>query len=267
MDKRPIGIFDSGVGGLTVCKAIREILPHEDIIYFGDTARFPYGTRSHETVMRYSREITDYLKSRNIKMIVIACNTASAVALETLKRENSIPIIGVIEAGARAACSRCKGNIIGVIGTRATINSESYVRAIKKVNSRINVMQQQATIFVSLTEEGWIDDEITQMVAKKYIQHLYDADVRTLILGCTHFPLLTKTINSVYPDLDLIDTGVEIAYEVEAILKEKNLENSGSSRNIELYASDISETLQRLKEMFFGKNNTDIQKLVIDSKK
>jgi glutamate racemase len=264
MDSRPVGIFDSGVGGLTVCKAIRDILPAEHIIYYGDTARFPYGTRSIETVIRYSREITEYLKTRNVKMIVIACNTASAVALDVLKGENSIPIIGVIEAGARAACNRLKGRKLGVIGTRATVKSESYVKAIKNIDPTIEVIQQHATLFVSLTEEGLIDDEVTRLVAKKYIQHIYDSDVRTLILGCTHFPLLKKAIHDIFPDLDLIDTGVEIALEVNSILREKNLENNGSNTDIELYASDISDTLQRLKEMFFGKNRTEIKKLIID---
>jgi glutamate racemase len=264
MDSRPVGIFDSGVGGLTVCKAIRDILPAEHIIYYGDTARFPYGTRSIETVIRYSREITEYLKTRNVKMIVIACNTASAVALDVLKKENSIPIIGVIEAGARAACNRLKGRKLGVIGTRATVKSESYVKAIKNIDPTIEVIQQHATLFVSLTEEGLIDDEVTRLVAKKYIQHIYDSDVRTLILGCTHFPLLKKAIHEIFPDLDLIDTGVEIALEVNSILREKNLENNGSNTDIELYASDISDTLQRLKEMFFGKNRTEIKKLIID---
>ncbi len=264
MDNRPVGIFDSGIGGLTVCKAIRDILPAEHIIYYGDTARFPYGTRSIETVIRYSREITEYLKTRNVKMIVIACNTASAVALDVLKAENSIPIIGVIEAGARAACNRLKGRKLGVIGTRATVKSESYVNAIKNIDPTIEVIQQHATIFVSLTEEGWIDDEVTRLVAKKYIQHIYDSDVRTLILGCTHFPLLKKAINDIFPDLDLIDTGVEIALEVNSILREKNLENNGNNTDIELFASDISDTIQRLKEMFFGKNRTEIKKLIID---
>ncbi len=264
MDNRPVGIFDSGIGGLTVCKAIRDILPAEHIIYYGDTARFPYGTRSIETVIRYSREITEYLKTRNVKMIVIACNTASAVALDVLKAENSIPIIGVIEAGARAACNRLKGKKLGVIGTRATVKSESYVNAIKNIDPTIEVIQQHATIFVSLTEEGWIDDEVTRLVAKKYIQHIYDSDVRTLILGCTHFPLLKKAINDIFPDLDLIDTGVEIALEVNSILREKNLENNGNNTDIELFASDISDTIQRLKEMFFGKNRTEIKKLIID---
>lgn len=266
MNERAIGIFDSGVGGLTVCKAVNELLPSEKIIYFGDTARFPYGTRSIDTVLRYSREITSYLLSRGVKMIVIACNTASAVALETLSRENSIPIMGVIEAGAQAACGRIQGGLIGVIGTRATVESGAYVKAIEKIDPGIRVIQQHATIFVSLTEEGWIDDEVTSLAAKKYIQRLYDAGVRTLILGCTHFPMLKTAINRIYPDMDLIDTGIEIALRVKSVLKEKNIENTCGKGDIQLYASDITDTLQRLKEMFIGSNCSNIKQLIIDGK-
>lgn len=267
MDNRPIGIFDSGVGGLTVCRAIKNKLPGEDIIYFGDTQRFPYGTRSSDTVIRYSREITEYLISRDVKMIVVACNTSSAVALPTLREENDVPIIGVIEAGARAACERIVGDRLGVIGTKATVKSNSYIEAIKEIAPDVETIQQHATIFVSLTEEGWIDDEIARLTAKRYIEDMYNNGVRTLILGCTHFPLLKKAINDVYPDLDLVDTGEEVALEVEHILKINHLENSQNNGKIDLYASDITDTLQRLKGMFFGNNCAEISRLVIDVKK
>ncbi|MDY6967216.1 MAG: glutamate racemase [Spirochaetota bacterium] len=264
MDKRPIGIFDSGVGGLTVCKAIHDLLPSENIIYFGDTRRFPFGTRSNETIIKYSREITDYLISRDVKLIVVACNTSSAVALRDLQNEYTIPIIGVIEAGARAACSRIKGDIIGVIGTRATVKSMSYVEAIRDISPKIDTIQKDATLFVSLTEEGWIDDEITRLVSRKYIQDMYMKGVRTLILGCTHFPMLKKAINDVYPDLDLIDTGLEISLEVKKILEERQLINFNKEGKLSLYASDITDTLQNLKKMFFGSNCADVLKLIID---
>lgn len=266
MSDKPIGIFDSGVGGLTVCEAIHTRLKNENIIYFGDTGRFPYGTRSTETIIRYSQEITSYLLSRNVKMIVIACNTASAAALETIKNNVDIPVIGVIEAGARAACRKVKNNLIGVIGTKATVNSHSYEKAIKKINPDINIVQQQATLFVPLIEEGITQGEITQLTIKKYIQEMYNNKIRTLILGCTHFPLLKDAINGIYPDVDLIDTGIEIAYEVEDILKEKNLDNktlNDNKVNIELYASDITETLLRLKDLFFHANGSTIEKLII----
>lgn len=267
MNSRPIGIFDSGVGGLTVCKAIHDLLPRESIIYFGDTLRFPYGTRSIETVIRYSQEITGYLIGRGVKIIVIACNTSSAAALETLKSHHSLPIVGVIDAGARAACRRLTGDVIGVIGTRATVNTGSYVRAIHKLRPGLKIIQQHASLFVSLTEEGWIDEEITRLTARKYIQPMYDGGVRTLILGCTHFPLLKDAIINVFPDLDLVDTGIEIALEVKAILAEKNLENNDGRGDIELYASDLTDTLHRLQEMFFGKDSASIRKLVIEDLK
>jgi glutamate racemase len=267
MSDKPIGIFDSGVGGLTVCEAIHTRLKNENLIYFGDTGRFPYGTRSKETLIRYSQEITSYLLSRDVKMIVIACNTASAAALETIKDDLKIPVIGVIEAGARAACSRVKSNLIGVIGTKATVNSQSYKRAIGKIDPEIKVVQQQATLFVPLVEEGMTDNEIARLTIREYLQDMYDNSVRTLILGCTHFPLLKDTINGIYPDIDLVDTGVEIAYEVEEILKEKNLDNktvNDNKVNIELYASDITETLMRLKDLFFHANGSTIEKLIIN---
>ncbi len=267
MPSSPIGIFDSGVGGLTVCRAIADLLPQENIIYFGDTARFPYGTRSQETIIKYSREITEYLVSRGVKMVVIACNTASAAALDTLRNEFDIPIIGVIESGARAACKRLTGDKVGVIATRATVKSESYARAIYNLKEEVEVVQNQATLFVSITEEGMTDSEISKLAAKEYIEEMYNEGVRTLILGCTHFPLLKKTINSVFPDMDLVDTGVEIALEVKGILKDKNLENSlqmGELGKVELFASDTTDTLKRLKDVFFHKNGTEIKKIVIN---
>jgi glutamate racemase len=267
MDNRPIGIFDSGVGGLSVCKAIKDALPAEDIIYFGDTNRFPYGTKAIETVIRYSKEITAYLISRNVKTVVVACNTASAAALGILKKENDIPIIGVIDAGARAACKKAPGEKVGVIATRATVASESYIKAIKSISPDVKVIQQHASIFVSLVEEGWINDEITKLAVKKYINDIYMNGVRTLILGCTHFPLLKKTINEVYPDISLIDTSEEIALELKKILKEKDIEKSGAKGKITLFASEITDTIERLKDMFFGADSTKITKLVIDGEK
>ena len=270
MSEQPIGIFDSGVGGLTVCNAINELLPEENIIYFGDTARFPYGTRTEETIIRYSKEIVTYLQKRNVKMIVIACNTASASALDAVKSFVDIPVVGVIEAGARAACKKNSNNIIGVIGTRATIKSESYVRSILNINKSIKVLQNQATLFVSIIEEGLTHSEIAKLAVKEYIEEMYSDNVRTLILGCTHFPLLKDDINDVYPDLSLIDTGHEIAYEVKQILQEKSLENNldilGNKGNIELYASDITDNLMRLKDVFFEHKGTSIERLIINGK-
>ncbi len=263
MNSQPIGIFDSGIGGLTVCKAIHEMLPGENLLYFGDTARFPYGTRSPETLIRYARQITAYLLSRNVKMIVIACNTSSAAALPILEQENTIPIIGVINAGARAACKRVYNNTIGVIGTRATVKSGSYQKAIHAINPEVKVIQQQATLLVSLIEEGWINEEVTKLTIKKYLQHMIDEKTKTVILGCTHFPILKETIRTVYPQLDLVDTSEEIAREVKEILVKKNLANNSLSGKIELYASDITDTMHYLKSLFFSNDDVPVEKLTI----
>jgi glutamate racemase len=199
-------------------------------------------------------------------MIVVACNTSSAAALETLQRELPVPVVGVIDAGARAACARHRQGPLGVIATRATVASGSYERAIASLNPRLRVLQQQATLFVTITEEGMIDSDIARMAAREYLQDMYDRGMRIVILGCTHFPLLKKAINDVYPDLDLVDTGIEIAHEVQRTLGKKNLENNcdvSHTGTIELFASDITDTLQRLKDMFFFKNGRSIEKLII----
>ena len=269
MKSKPIGIFDSGVGGLTVCKAIHDLMPNENIIYFGDTARFPYGTRSQETIIDYSREICDYLITQNVKMIVTACNTASASALDTLRNEYNIPIIGVIESGAKAACKKLENisNQVGVIATRATVKSNSYAKAIANIDNSIKVSQQHATLFVSITEEGLTDSKIAQLTSKEYIESMYQDGIRHLILGCTHFPLLKKTILSVYPDIVLIDTGEEIAIEVESILKDNDLLNNEKAiGSINLYASDVTENLNRLKTIFFTNNNTEIKKIILSNR-
>lgn len=266
MNQQPIGIFDSGVGGLTVCHAIKDLLPNENIIYFGDTMRFPYGTRSIDTVIRYSREIVSYFRSRNVKMVVCACNTASAAALPVLIEENDIPVVGVIQAGARAACQRIKKGKIGVIATRATVKSEAYVRAIHENHPELDVIQQHATVLVSLVEEGWNNNDVAKIAAKKYLQELYEQDVRTLILGCTHFPLLKQAISEIYPEIEQIDTSYEISLEVKSILNEKNLANKSAGGTIELYASDMTETVSRLKKIFFGGNGIKLEQLKISGK-
>lgn len=266
MSHQSIGIFDSGIGGLTVCKAIHDLLPYENIIYYGDTARFPYGTRSKETIIRYSREITEYLLDRGAKIIVVACNTVSAAALETLRQEYDVPFLGVIEAGARAACSTAVRTRVGVIGTRATVNSQSYVKAIQNISPGMEVIQHHATMLVPITEEGLLDHTIAREAVKLYLDDMYQQGVRTIILGCTHFPLLKKTIKEVYPDMNLVDTGKEIALDTRELLREKGLENSNNHQEkgtIELYASDITDVMLDLKDLFFQERTGGIKKLVL----
>lgn len=193
MSWRAIGIFDSGVGGLTVLRELTRALPQEDTIYFGDTARVPYGTKSPDTVIRYSQEIASFLMTRDIKLLVVACNTASAVALPALRRQLPIPVVGVIEPGARRAVEVTKSGVVGVIGTAGTIRSSAYSRAIKRLNPNISVLAKPCPLFVPLAEEGWTDNEIARLTAHQYLDELREAGVDSLVLGCTHYPLLKRS--------------------------------------------------------------------------
>ena len=196
---RPIGVFDSGVGGLTVFREIARALPHEALIYLGDSARVPYGTKSPETVVRYALEAAQHLVERDVKMLVIACNTATAAALPVLQKRLSIPVIGVVEPGARAAVNRTRGKI-GVIATEGTVKSKAYTKAIHALNPDIEVIESAAPLFVALAEEGWANTHVAREVAEIYLEPLVDAGIDTLVLGCTHYPILRGTIESVVGD-------------------------------------------------------------------
>lgn len=223
----PIGVFDSGVGGLTVVREIMEQLPGEAILYFGDTARVPYGNKSEETVVRYSAQIVKFLLSKGAKTIVIACNTASAVALEKMKKEFEVPIIGVAEPGARAAAKVTRNGKIGVIGTEATIRSGIYSKFLQKTNPHVTVYGKACPLFVPLAEEGWVEeDEITEQVARRYLAELSAREIDTLVLGCTHYPLLRSVIQKVVGDkVLLVNPAVETARELECLLEENGLLN------------------------------------------
>ncbi|MBI5097220.1 MAG: glutamate racemase [Nitrospirae bacterium] len=217
--KRPIGIFDSGIGGLTVLKEIIRVLPGEDTLYLGDTAHLPYGTKSGETVIKYSIQNTRFLLEFNIKLLVVACNTASAVSLSALRKEFSLPLIGVIEAGARAAVKVTKNGKVGIIGTETTVRSSAYTRAIKSIRADIDTIGQACPLFVPLVEEGWIQDDITLSIVERYLTPLKKEGIDTLVLGCTHYPLLKKTIQQVMGSgVTLIDSAEETALEVKAML-------------------------------------------------
>ena len=189
----PVGVFDSGVGGLTVAREIMRQLPEERMVYFGDTARLPYGTKSKNTVIRFSRQIVRFLMTKEVKAIVIACNTATACALEEIQRELPIPVIGVIDAAARVAGSVTKNNRVGVVGTTATIESGMYEKALRQYNEKAEVYGKACPLLVSLAEEGWLHDTITEEVVSRYLKDLQYKSVDTLILGCTHYPLLRST--------------------------------------------------------------------------
>lgn len=219
---KAIGVFDSGIGGLTVLKEIIRLFPHEDTIYLGDTARVPYGTKSAETVTRYSLEIADFLVNKGIKLLVVACNTASAVALTALREKYGLPIIGVIEPGARKAVTATKTGKVGVIGTEGTIKSGAYEKAIKAISPEINVISKPCPLFVPLAEEGWTDNDVALAAAGIYLNDMKSVD--TLVLGCTHYPLLKGVISRVMGDsVKLIDSGEETALEVQRVLTEEGL--------------------------------------------
>lgn len=227
----PIGVFDSGVGGLTVLGAMRRRLPHEDMLYLGDTARLPYGTKSRETIARYAVQAAAKLVERNVKMLVIACNTATAAALDELKaRWPELPVVGVIEPGARAACSATRGGAVAVIATESTIKNRAYHKAIELVNPQVAVTAQACSMFVSLAEEGWLDGPIVEGTARRYLEPLFGAGSSRpdcLLLGCTHFPPLAPAISKVLgPDVRIVDSAETTAAEVEDGLRAQNALNT-----------------------------------------
>jgi len=250
----PIGVFDSGMGGLTVVREMMSQLPNESIIYFGDTARVPYGPKSPDTVLRYSREITSFLKGEGVKALVVACNTATAHALPALRREFDMPIVGVIEPGARAAAAVTKTKRIGVIGTAGTIKSKAYEKEIRKILPDVEVTAQACALFVPLVEEGWLDSEVTRAVARNYLAPIVSAEVDTLVLGCTHYPLMKTVIgNVVGREVRLIDSAHETARQAGEILRAQGLENgTPDGARYRFIASDAPDTFLGLGERFLG---------------
>ncbi len=262
--ENPIGIFDSGIGGLTVLKEVSRMLPHERIVYLGDTARVPYGIRSPETVTRYSFECTGFLMRQNIKLLVVACNTVSAISLRQIQESVSIPVIGVIEPGARAAVSSTKSGKIGIIGTEATIRSSAYVRAIKALDKDIEVFGLPCPLFVPLVEEGWTDGVIARLVAEKYLKDIADKGADTLVLGCTHYPLLKNVIQDVLSAVCLIDSAVETAKVVREMLAGTGMPvNAGSHRAGKFYVTDSPEKFVAVGERFLERPIEDIEKIAL----
>jgi glutamate racemase len=261
-----VGIFDSGVGGLTVLREMIRVLPQEDTIYFGDTARVPYGTKSPETVTRYAHEITSFLMRRDIKLLVVACNTASAVALASLKRHFPIPVVGVIEPGARRAVEVTRSGRIGVIGTSGTIRSSAYTRAIKRLSPTAEVLTKACPLFVPLAEEGWTDNPVARLTAESYLQELKDANIDTLVLGCTHYPLLKPVIAEIMgAGVTLVDSAAETARTVADILSQKSLLRPASEvGNHHYYVSDIPAGFIRVGNRFLGGRLGDVYQVNLD---
>lgn len=266
-NKSPIGVFDSGIGGLTVLREITRLLPSENTIYLGDTARVPYGNKSKETVARYSIEIADFLVNKGVKMIVVACNTASAFGLPELKKRLDIPVVGVIDPGAKAAVKATHSNKVGVIGTEGTIKSSAYSAAIKALNPGITTNTVACPLFVPLAEEGWTDDEITRAIAGRYLAGLKGSGVDTLVLGCTHYPLLKGAIAAVMgPDVTLIDSAATTAEETRAVLEDKGLLNAGKKAGEHhFYATDSPERFVAIGRRFFGERLEGAQMAQLES--
>ena len=251
----PIGIFDSGIGGLTVLKEIFATLPGERTIYLGDTARVPYGIRSPETVTRYSFENTRFLSSKRIKLLVIACNTASSVSLDAVRREFPVPVVGVIEPGAKAAAAATKNKKVGVIGTEATVKSNSYPRAIRAADKSVEVFSMPCPLFVPIVEEGWTEGQITEMVAERYLSGIRAKGIDTLVLGCTHYPLLKPVLSRVMGDrVTLIDSAIETAREIRSVLHASSLLNDPAEHGShEFYVTDAPQKFLAVGEHFLGR--------------
>lgn len=242
----PIGVFDSGVGGLTVAREIMRQIPNERIVYFGDTARVPYGSKSKDIITKYSRQIIHFLLTENVKAIVIACNTASAFAIDAMQSEFDLPIIGVVKPGAKVAAETTVNGRIGLIGTEGTIHSGMYTEFIKSIRPDVEVIGKPCPLFVPLVEEGMLHDTITDQVAERYLSTLKDKDIDTLIMGCTHYPLLRSTIGKVMgSSVNLVNPAYETAIELKKLLEDKNLANvcdvDSPSSMYRFYVSDAAE--------------------------
>ena len=266
MDNRYIGVFDSGLGGLTAVKELMHQLPNEGIVYFGDTARLPYGTRSHETIIKYVKDDIRFLLSFDIKLIVAACGTASAVAIEKIRQDFDIEIVGVVEPAVRAAVENTKSGRIGIIGTAGTINSGKYERVIMGYSSKYETVAMPCPLFVPLVENGHIDTEVVYRVAQEYLAPLKKANVDTIIMGCTHYPLLKQVIYDIMGEkVALIDPGAETAKHVKHLLKERDmLAGQSPEQQYRFFVSDLSDSFARMGSLFLQRKIDSIEKIDIE---
>ena len=252
---QPIGVFDSGVGGLTVVRALMERLPFENIVYFGDTARVPYGIKSVETITSYASQIAEFLLRQDVKLLIIACNTMAAVAREAVHSLSHVPVLDVIDAGARSAVADSRSRSVGVIGTSATINSNAYALAIHRYAPDMRIYSQACPLFVPLVEEGWLDHPVTRLTAQEYLNPLLAEQIDTLVLGCTHYPLLKAMLKGVVgPDIRLVDSADSMSDITAAVLQETGLNNpSGLPPGYRFYVTDVPLRFQSIGERFLGR--------------
>ena len=264
----PIGVFDSGIGGLTVAKEIMRQIPGESLVYFGDTARVPYGSKSKNTVCKYSKQIAKFLLTQDVKAIVIACNTASAFALDAIRDDFDIPIIGVIEAGAKVAAARTRNKRVGIIGTVGTVGSGIHAEYLRKLDPEITVFGKACPLFVPLVEEGWLHDPVTVEVASRYLQELKDEQVDTLILGCTHYPLIRSTIQEVMGEkVRLVNPAYETALELKSLLTKMDLLSTGEQQAefpYRFYVSDLADEFKEFANSILPYDVTMTRKIDIE---
>lgn len=260
--RRPIAVFDSGVGGLTVLQALTTLLPKEHFLYVGDTARVPYGSKSAESVKRFSVEIARFLLKKNVKMMVAACNTVSALALPELRAFMPVPVLGVIEPGARAALAATRSGRVGIIGTEATVRSHAYEEAVRRLDGTIQVFSRACPLFVPLVEEGWTTGPITQKIASTYLTPLLKNKIDTLVLGCTHYPLLKSTLRRVAGHVELIDSAEETAKAVRTRLEQDGLRLlRGPAGRVEYYSSDDPQKFSQLGKRFLGHDVSKVMRI------
>ena len=257
MQKQPIGVFDSGIGGLTILRALRRTLPQEHLIYFGDTANVPYGGKSKAAVTRLALNVAKFLENSGVKLVVVACNTASAQALTALRKQLKVPVLGVIEPGADAAVSATRNHKIAVLGTQGTVESRAYVKAIKKRCKNAYVFQQACPLFVPLAEEGFAQKPAAKLIAQEYLKPVKDSGADTVILGCTHYPILKNLIAQIMgPRVTLVDSADTLARAAKQFLQDKKLAATKGRGRVKLYASDAPEKFTRSARKLLGEKTT-----------
>lgn len=265
IQNRPIGVFDSGLGGLSVVRELFRQLPNEQILYFGDTARFPYGTRSAERVTEMALQDARFLTGFGVKMLLVACNTASSVAMDQLEMEIPVPIIGVVEPGAKTAAKITRNGKVGIIGTRATITSKSYQKALERQDASIKSFSSACPLFVSLAEEGWTTGEIPEMIAEKYLAEIRESGVDTLILGCTHYPMLRETIAKIMGEgVTMVDSAESTVAEVKTFLSAEGLLSQNAQPRHKFMVSDAPERFCQIGGMFIGKDILSADKVTLE---
>jgi glutamate racemase len=267
MNQQPIGVFDSGIGGLTVVRELMRLLPHENIVYFGDTARVPYGTKSEKVIRNFAVENTLFLRKQGVKMVVVACNTVSAVALGLLEEKFDLPFVGVVKPGATEAVLRTRIKKIGVIGTPRTVSSGIYEREIRLLAPAVQVFSKACPLFVPIVEEGWEDKEATLLVAREYLEVIKAMGVDTLVLGCTHYPLLSGALSQVMGrGVQLVNSGAAAATTVQSLLEEKGLQNDQARTGaLKIFISDVPYHFQLLTERLLGREVKDITRVDLEA--